>query len=277
MKTKSTNHWLFIVLGLLFVIGVTIVFLYYYRGIICLPDVLNDKSAVGDTNRYNLMVDLMYIPGSLLLTALLFYLAGRKWGKKSTSHSEELSSLEGKLKECQSQYDELLVQTSGGKLTTKEVKANTGVIDQPESQGTQNLTDSSEKEMSDIDKQIEEKRQEMFHKEDSQSADSKEDNFQASAAKTAFGKKVVKDDLKIVEGIGPKIASILNNKGIHTWNDLALAKPDRISEYLLEEGGAAYKIHDPSTWPKQAQLAAEGKFEALKSFQDDLKGGRIVS
>ncbi len=87
-------------------------------------------------------------------------------------------------------------------------------------------------------------------------------------------KKVKADDLKKIEGIGPKIAEILSASGIDTFEKLAQADPKAISELLVEKGGKRYAMHDPSTWPKQARLAADGKWDELKALQDNLKGGR---
>ncbi|MDX1667013.1 MAG: DUF4332 domain-containing protein [Saprospiraceae bacterium] len=87
------------------------------------------------------------------------------------------------------------------------------------------------------------------------------------------GKKVKVDDLKAIEGIGPKIAGLLNDAGINTWAELAEAKVDRLNE-ILEEAGSRYRMHDPTTWPKQAKFAAEGQWEELENYQDQLKGGK---
>ncbi len=81
------------------------------------------------------------------------------------------------------------------------------------------------------------------------------------------------DDLRKIEGIGPKIASILAEAGIDTFAKLAATDPEKIRE-LLAEAGSRYKVHDPTTWPKQAALAAEGKWDELAALQDELKGGR---
>lgn len=84
------------------------------------------------------------------------------------------------------------------------------------------------------------------------------------------------DDLKIVEGIGPKIEQLLKEGGINTWAELAAAAVDRLKE-ILDAAGPRYQIHDPSTWPAQAKFAAEGKFDELKEYQDVLTGGRDVT
>jgi len=82
------------------------------------------------------------------------------------------------------------------------------------------------------------------------------------------------DDLKKIEGIGPKIESILNDAGIHTWNKLSTTEPSFIKE-VLTAAGNRYKMHDPSTWPDQAKLADEGKWDELDELQDRLDGGRV--
>jgi len=80
------------------------------------------------------------------------------------------------------------------------------------------------------------------------------------------------DDLKIIEGIGPKIEEILQNVGIKTWEQLSKTAPTQLSSILLA-AGSRYKSHNPSTWPKQARMAADGKWDELKVWQDELDGG----
>ncbi len=83
---------------------------------------------------------------------------------------------------------------------------------------------------------------------------------------------VVADDLKKIEGIGPKIAEILNSNGILTFSDLAKTEVEKIKE-MLKTAGSRYASHNPGTWPEQAKLAAEGKWDELKKWQDELDGG----
>ena len=84
------------------------------------------------------------------------------------------------------------------------------------------------------------------------------------------------DDLKIVEGIGPKIEQLLHEGGITTWLGLSEAPVERLKE-ILDAAGSRYQIHDPSTWPAQAKFAHEGRFEELKEWQDMLDGGKLKS
>jgi len=105
-------------------------------------------------------------------------------------------------------------------------------------------------------------------------APKKEAKAQAPAKATTKKAAAKPDDLKKIEGIGPKIASILIESGIDTFEKLAQADPQKISALLIEKGGKRYAMHDPSTWPKQAALAAAGKWDELSELQDKLKGGR---
>ena len=93
------------------------------------------------------------------------------------------------------------------------------------------------------------------------------------AAPASISKKVANDDLQIVEGIGPKIKSILHEGGITTWAKLADASVESI-QALLNAAGPAYAIHNPSTWPQQSAMARDGKFAELRAWQAELDGGK---
>lgn len=96
--------------------------------------------------------------------------------------------------------------------------------------------------------------------------------FDADAAKAVYGKKVKQDDLTLVEGIGPKIQELFKSNGIPTWKVLSETEVTRLQE-ILGEGGERFAIHNPGTWPRQAKLAYEGKWQELKDWQDKLFGG----
>jgi predicted flap endonuclease-1-like 5' DNA nuclease len=81
------------------------------------------------------------------------------------------------------------------------------------------------------------------------------------------------DDLEIIEGIGPKIAGLLRAAGIGTFSKLAETPVDRL-RMMMDD--AHLRIADPTTWPEQARLAAEGRWDELKDYQSQLRGGRIV-
>ncbi len=80
------------------------------------------------------------------------------------------------------------------------------------------------------------------------------------------------DDLTKVEGIGPKAAEAIVKAGIKTYAQLAEANADNIKEILTEASSRMAHL-DPTSWPKQAKMAAEGKWDELKEWQDNTKGG----
>jgi ribosomal protein L13 len=80
------------------------------------------------------------------------------------------------------------------------------------------------------------------------------------------------DDLKIIEGIGPKIAELLVSRGIVTFADLASADVANVATILDEAGLSSHK---PDTWAQQAALARDGKFEELEVMKKELDGGLV--
>ena len=86
-------------------------------------------------------------------------------------------------------------------------------------------------------------------------------------------RKFAKDDLKLVEGIGPKIEGLLHDAGVKTWEALAATSVEKIQQ-ILDAAGDRYKLADPGTWPKQARLAHEGKWQELDDYQHFLQGGK---
>ena len=83
------------------------------------------------------------------------------------------------------------------------------------------------------------------------------------------------DDLKIVEGIGPKCELALKDAGIDTWKALADSTPEKITEILTAaEGNFGGQV--PTTWPEQAAMAVAGDWDKLEKWQDELDGGKPV-
>lgn len=81
------------------------------------------------------------------------------------------------------------------------------------------------------------------------------------------------DDLTKIEGIGPKIQGLLKEASIRTWKQLSKTPTPKLRK-ILNDAGSRYKMHNPSTWAEQALLAADGKWDELKKWQDELDGGR---
>ena len=81
------------------------------------------------------------------------------------------------------------------------------------------------------------------------------------------------DNLKRIEGIGPKISGVLQAVGITTFSQLAATTPENLHLIVKEAG---IRVAFPESWPEQAGLAAKGDWDALSTLQSTLKGGRRV-
>jgi predicted flap endonuclease-1-like 5' DNA nuclease len=94
-------------------------------------------------------------------------------------------------------------------------------------------------------------------------------------AKARASRAAKADNLEKIEGIGPKIAKLLNADGIMTFAQLAEAPLEQLKA-ILSNAGPRFAIHDPSTWSEQASLAAKGEWDKFKALTDALQGGRRV-
>ena|SRR6218665_138094 len=104
-------------------------------------------------------------------------------------------------------------------------------------------------------------------------AEKKETVKKVATVKQAKKEKPVAEDLTKIEGIGKKIAALLKKQNIITYKDLSKATIKNLKA-ILEEGGNQFNMHNPASWPKQAKLAAAGKWEELDLLQKELIGGK---
>ena len=93
----------------------------------------------------------------------------------------------------------------------------------------------------------------------------------APAGRIRMESKAVTDDLTKIEGIGPKVAKVLNEAGITTFDALASADAGEVQKVLNEAG---LQMMNPEGWIEQADLAAKGDWQELERLQSELKGGR---
>ena len=99
----------------------------------------------------------------------------------------------------------------------------------------------------------------------------KKTSKKTAAKKKTYKKstKAKKENLTKVEGIGPAINKALNAAGINTFAELSNASQDAIKDAIKDVRGK----HVSKSWPKQAKLAEEDKWDELKSYQDTLNRG----
>ncbi len=110
---------------------------------------------------------------------------------------------------------------------------------------------------------------EQDDKNNENSDDAQDKNEQESTESSA--KDSEEDDLTKIEGIGPKIAEVLKNAGIKTFEDLASAKDEEVQELIKDVPGN----HKADTWNEQAALARDAKWDELKALQEKLDGGVV--
>ncbi|MGB3152641.1 MAG: 30S ribosomal protein S2 [Maribacter sp.] len=99
-----------------------------------------------------------------------------------------------------------------------------------------------------------------------------EEDAKEAQKKVAKTKKSDSDDLTKIEGVGPKAAEALVKAGMESFAKLAKGDAEKIKEVLTEASSRMAHL-DPTSWPKQAQMAADGKWDELKEWQDSVKGG----
>jgi large subunit ribosomal protein L21 len=81
-----------------------------------------------------------------------------------------------------------------------------------------------------------------------------------------------RDDIELIEGVGPKIAKVLADNGITTFAKLAETTPAAIAG-MLEASGGRFALASNDTWPQQAALLRDGKMDEFRKLTDELVGG----
>lgn len=80
--------------------------------------------------------------------------------------------------------------------------------------------------------------------------------------------KQQQDDLTMIDGIGGKMAKLLSQADIHTFEQLANTEVERLQVVLASAG---IFLTDPSSWPVQARMAADGRWDDLREYQNEMK------
>jgi predicted flap endonuclease-1-like 5' DNA nuclease len=89
-----------------------------------------------------------------------------------------------------------------------------------------------------------------------------------------LGQPVRFNDFTGIQGIGPAIAQLLIGRGLTTWWSLAHADIELLRS-MLSEAGPKYQVHDPTSWPQQARLLANGQWDRFKTLRDALRAAPL--
>ena len=104
--------------------------------------------------------------------------------------------------------------------------------------------------------------------------------------KAEKAEKVEKDSVEIVKPIKVEKTVVKaatketvkkspdNSAGINTYSELAAASEETLKE-ILSGAGPRYSIHNPASWPNQASLARDEKWDELAALQKELNGGKV--
>ena len=80
-----------------------------------------------------------------------------------------------------------------------------------------------------------------------------------------------RDDLTKIRGIGKATSNLLSRSGITSYRDLYEVEPQRLRQ-LLDQAGRKFKLIDPSSWSRQAELAMSADWDGLERWQSESAG-----
>lgn len=83
------------------------------------------------------------------------------------------------------------------------------------------------------------------------------------------------DDLSRITGIDSQVTRVLNDRGIHSYQDLQASNRTQLKEYLDATGDSKLREIEPASWPHQATLCANGNWSKLTEYQSFLTGSNL--
>jgi predicted flap endonuclease-1-like 5' DNA nuclease len=125
----------------------------------------------------------------------------------------------------------------------------------------------------DLEYQLEEIRSQLHEFSTPLSTEYPHSDVPSLATTAEKGALISPDSFTIIIGIDQQVEALLHADGITTYHQLSTKSPHYL-QGLLNAAGLKYQSLEPATWPKQADLAANGAWEALKSLQEELNSGR---
>jgi hypothetical protein len=69
------------------------------------------------------------------------------------------------------------------------------------------------------------------------------------------------------------MAEVFTEAGVASFAALSEKTAEELKA-ILDAAEGNFAAHDPKTWSEQAKMAADGKWDELKKWQDELDGGK---
>ena len=85
-----------------------------------------------------------------------------------------------------------------------------------------------------------------------------------AATKPKAAKAAAPDDLTQLNGIGPRISTILSDGGVTTYAELEHTDPSELRKIIAQ--GGALPPSSLDTWPTQASYAQRGDWQGLATY-----------
>jgi len=187
---------------------------------------------------------------------------------KMLENAKKMISEHALVEKAEEMKDKIEKEVSNNKLVKKAEKMSSKL----KKNITETIEDVKER-IEDYTEDVKEKVEDVTGKKTSvkKTATKKKTTAKKTTAKKVIVKKVViektdvKDDLKVIKGIGPVLETSLNDLGITAYEQLAKMTIKDITS-VLAGAGINTKIYDLSGWKAQAKLALKGDLEAVKNW-----------
>jgi predicted flap endonuclease-1-like 5' DNA nuclease len=187
---------------------------------------------------------------------------------KMLENAKKMISEHALVEKAEEMKDKIEKEVSNNKLVKKAEKMSSKL----KKNITETIEDVKER-IEDYTEDVKEKVEDVTGKKTSvkKTATKKKTTAKKTTAKKVIVKKVViektdvKDDLKVIKGIGPVLETSLNDLGITAYEQLAKMTIKDITS-VLAGAGINTKIYDLSGWKAQAKLALKGDMEAVKNW-----------
>lgn len=237
---KKILFWIFFTIGIFWIAGVSYWYISEVENLNFNNIHWNENFSSKDPSTQAFFRGVLWVIVPLIITAFIFYFMGLFFGKKAEDNlhiiEQENEKLKNKLAQHVNKLEDMKVLYTGGIIE----KRKKHIKNEKSNEEKYNFIDTQQIKGGILE------------------------NKEISSS-------IIKDDLKIIEGIGERIEFFLNENGIYTWEQLASTTEEKLKNILWIYGGDSYKIHNPSSWPEQANLASNRRWDELNHLKEKIR------